>query len=317
MIRLGLCCIFRDQPIKFSQTTATSLARMSREEGLAKLGRLGMANAEALLAALQFCAGQGIGCFRITSQVLPLKTHPQFGYEAADLPEGAEIIRRFQECGAFARQSGLRTSFHPDQFIVLNSPRLEVVEASVRELEYQAEVAEWVGADVMNIHGGGGYGDKLKALDAFSRNLGRLSLRARSRLTVENDDKIFTPSDLLPLCLAEGLPLVYDVHHHRCRQDGLTEEEATGQAVATWDREPLFHISSPLAGWGAPKPGRHHDLIDVGDFPECWRALDLTVEVEAKAKEAAVLKLLKELRETRSDLLNAPIGKSDQRAGRG
>ena len=189
MIRLGLCCIFRDQPIKFPTTTAAALNRMGRADGLAKLGRLCLANAEALLAALRFCAENGIGCFRIHSQVLPLKTHPQHGYRMDDLAEGAEVVRRFRDCGEFARRHGLRTCFHPDQFVVLNSPRPEVVEASIRELEYQAEVAEWVGADVVNIHGGGAYGDKRKALEDFARNLGLLSHRARSRLTVENDDR--------------------------------------------------------------------------------------------------------------------------------
>ncbi len=169
--------------------------------------------------------------------------------------------------------------------------RPEVVEASIRELEYQAEVAEWVGADVINIHAGGSYGDKPLALASFARALNRLSSRARSRLTVENDDATYTPADLLPLCRAEGLPMVYDVHHHRCLGDGLDVVEATEQAVATWDREPLFHLSSPLEGWTGPKPHRHHDFIDIGDFPDAWRGRDLTVEVEAKAKELAVLRL--------------------------
>ena len=80
MIRLGLCCIFRDQPIKFFNTTAAAAARLSRADALAKVGRLCMANAEALLAALRFCAQNEIGCFRINSQILPLKTHPQHGY---------------------------------------------------------------------------------------------------------------------------------------------------------------------------------------------------------------------------------------------
>ena len=73
--------------------------------------------------------------------------------------------------------------FHPDQFVVLNSLRPVVVQASLREIEYQAEVAEWVGADVINIHGGGGFGDKPRALADFARNLARISPRARSRLT--------------------------------------------------------------------------------------------------------------------------------------
>jgi UV DNA damage endonuclease len=88
---------------------------------------------------------------------------------------------------------------------------------------------------------------------------------------------------------------VYDVHHHRCLQDGLTIEQATDAAFCTWGREPLFHISSPLEGWNGPKPQRHHDYVDLGDFPDCWRRLSLTVEVEAKAKELAVLRLRDEL----------------------
>ncbi|MEK6248585.1 MAG: GIY-YIG nuclease family protein [Planctomycetales bacterium] len=131
----------------------------------------------------------------------------------------------------------------------------------------------------------------------FASNLNRLSDRARSRLTVENDDTTYTPSELLPVCRAEGIPLVYDVHHHRCNQDDLSIEEATEQAIATWDRQPMFHISSPIEGWNGPKPKRHHDFIDVQDFPDCWRVLPLTIEVEAKAKEVAVLKLKKQLAE--------------------
>ena len=295
MIRLGLCCLFRDQPIRFVTTTATSIGKMKRPEALAKLSRLSLENAIALLASLQFCADHGIGCFRVNSQILPIKTHPTCGYSVDDLPQADEIIRRFKECGEFATKHKLRTCFHPDQFVVMNSPRLDVVEKSVQELEYQAEVAEWMGADVINIHGGGAYGDKKKALADFARNLERLSSRVRSRLTVENDDKTYTPDDLLPICKATGVPLVYDVHHHRCNPDGLSIEQATKKALATWDREPMFHLSSPIDGWDGPKPERHHDFINVNDFPECWRRKKITVEVEAKAKEVAVEKLRTEL----------------------
>jgi UV DNA damage endonuclease len=295
MLRIGLCCTFRDQPIKFANATATAVSRMNRNDAMAKLARLCAANAEALFASLQFCAAHGIGCFRINSQILPLKTHPQHGYQLAELPGGEQIICRFRDCRAFAQKNALRTCFHPDQFVVLNSNRPEVVSASIAELEYQAEVAEWVGADVVNIHGGGAFGDKQKALAAFARALDFLSPRARSRLTLENDDRTYTPADLIPLCRSAGVPFVYDVHHHRCNRDGKSEEETTAIALATWQREPIFHVSSPIDGWSGSAPHRHHEFINVDDFPRCWLDLDLTVEVEAKAKELAVLKLNKEL----------------------
>lgn len=295
MLRLGLCCTFRDQPIKFANTTATACAKLSRQTALAKLSTLCLANADALAKALTYCAEHGIGCFRVNSQILPLKTHPALGYAIDELPNVTAIVAAFQACGEYARRHKLRTCFHPDQFVVLNSRRPEVVEASIRELEYQAEVAEWIGADVLNIHGGGAFGDKTAALADFTRVFARLSPRVRSRLTVENDDKIFTPEDLLPVCFQLGIPLCYDVHHHRCCADGLTVEQATARAVATWNREPMFHLSSPLAGWSGPRPERHHDFIDVADVPACWLPLTATIEIEAKAKEAAVLKLREEL----------------------
>ena len=295
MIRLGLCCIFREEPIKFRTTTATVLKKSSRREAEKRLAELCNENAAALLAALRYCARNGIGCFRVNSQILPLKTHPELGYDLASLPGGKRIVGRFQECGAFARAAGLRTVFHPDQFVVLNSPRPEVVEQSLQEIEYQAEVAQWIGADVINIHCGGAYGDKPAALQRFASSLGRLSHAARKRLTVENDDKIYTPADLLPFCRSVGLPMVYDVHHHRLQGDGLSEAEATLAAIATWDREPVFHLSSPLEGWNGPRPNRHHDYIDLADFPQAWLGLDVTLEVEAKAKELAVLQLAHQL----------------------
>ncbi|MCA9037967.1 MAG: UV DNA damage repair endonuclease UvsE [Planctomycetaceae bacterium] len=293
--RFGLCCIFSEQPIKFRNTTVKAVKAMNRDLALEKLSGLCLHNADALQKSLHFCAENGIGCFRINSQILPVKTHSECGYDISELPDGNEIIRRFQACGEFAGTNDIRLSFHPDQFVVLNSPRPDVVDRSLSELEYQAEVAEWVGADVLNIHGGGAYGNKSEALGRFAECLNRLTDRARTRLTVENDDTTYTPADLLPLCRAEGIPLVYDVHHHRCLQDGLTVEVATEEAVATWNREPMFHLSSPMDGWNGPKPERHHDFIDVNDFPECWRQKRLTVEIEARAKELAVLKLIRQL----------------------
>lgn len=71
MIRLGLCCAFRDQPIKFANTTATAIGKMRRPDALTKLSRLCLENAAALLAALRFCADNGIGSLRVNSQILP------------------------------------------------------------------------------------------------------------------------------------------------------------------------------------------------------------------------------------------------------
>jgi hypothetical protein len=64
----------------------------------------------------------------------------------------------------------------------------------------------------------------------------------------------------------------------------------------TWDREPLFHVSSPANGWEGSKLKSHHDYLNPADFPSEWQALDITVDVEAKAKEVAIARLVADLR---------------------
>jgi UV DNA damage endonuclease len=294
-MRLGLCCKFYEQDIKFRITTARYLSTLSKKKAVEKLSDICLHNAQSLLKSLQYCREHGIGCFRINSQILPLKTHPDAGYDIEYLPDAALIVETFSKCGSCSRENDIRTSFHPDQFILLNSPGADVVERSIMELEYHSRVAGWVGADVINIHAGGAYGDKTAALKRLKEHVRSLPESVRSRLTFENDDKIYTPSELLGVCHDLKVPLVYDVHHHRCLPDGMSEKDATARTIETWNREPLFHISSSIEGWSGPGVHRHHDYIDPSDFPDFWKGMDITVEVEAKAKELAVLRLARDL----------------------
>jgi UV DNA damage endonuclease len=160
-------------------------------------------------------------------------------------------------------------------------------------------LAEAVGADVINIHAGGVYGDKFHALQRLKDVLPYLSVAVRKRLTLENDDVSYTPMDLLSFCERLSIPLVYDVHHHRCNPDGLSVVQATALAEKSWQavgREPYCHISSPRSGWQGGDPKPHADYIDPSDFPVCWLGREMTVDVEAKAKELAVLLLMAELK---------------------
>lgn len=296
MIRLGLCCLFSQEAIAFRRTTASFLLRQIHSDQRFRLSALCQQNALALMQALVFCDAHGIGDFRINSQIFPLKTHPDCGYDLDDLPDSDLIRESLGACRTFANANDLRLTLHPDQFVLLSSENPSVTRRSLEELWYQAEFASLVGADVITIHGGGAYGDKTSALLRLRRTLETLDDRVLSRLTLENDDRVYTPRDLLPVCRDMGIPLVYDVHHHRCLPDGLSEEAATDLACSTWNREPLFHLSSPLGTWASAQPRKHDDFIDIRDFPACWKGRDITVEVEAKAKEVAVLKLMRELK---------------------
>lgn len=296
MMRLGLCCKFYEEPIKFRTTTAKYTERFGRSGQLMKLSLLCLENARSLLKSIEYCGSNNIGCFRVNSRILPLKTHPDIGYALSDLPGSEEIRAVFSQCRKKGIKLDIRLTFHPDQFVLLSSPKTDVVQKSIEELEYQAEISELIGADVINIHGGGAYGDKESALKRLGGTLSKLKKSVRKRLTLENDDRVYTPADLLPFCKEHDVPLVYDVHHHRCLPDKLSVKEATKLALKTWNREPLFHLSSPKYGWSRNHSGWHSDYIDVEDFPGEWKKLNITVEVEAKAKELAVKKLYNDLR---------------------
>lgn len=301
MIRLGLCCIFKKQPIIFRNTTAKHLATLDRPAQLAKLSNICLENSQNLAKALQYARDNGIGAFRISSPLFPRYTHPQVAYNLEQLPDHENIAKIFRNIKNFRTDHDLRLSFHPDQFVILSTPHIQVLENSLRELSYQGMLAELCGAEVINIHGGGAYNDKTGALKRFIQNFLKLTPMVQSRLSLENDDKIYTVRDLLPVCEALNIPLVYDVHHHRCNPDGLRVEQATELSIATWERvgkEPYFHLSSPKNGWKTNKPEKPHaDFIDPADFPDCWRKINMniTVDVEAKAKELAVLELRKNL----------------------
>lgn len=295
--RWGLCCQFLDAPIHFRTATHRYVSSLAPTSGRAYLSAIVRHNAEALADAIRQCDELGIGAFRINSQILPLATHPASGYRLPDMDEDGSITAAFQQAGHLAAELDIRLSFHPDQFVVLNSERPEVVTASLQEMHAQADLASLIGADVLTLHAGSSAGGLAESLIRLERGIEQLAAPARERLGLENDDRRFAPASLLPLCERLGVPLVYDVHHHRCNPDGLDIVTATDLAIATWcGREPHFHISSPRAGWEGGDARPHADYVTPNDFPDTWYSRRMTVDIEAKAKERAVLALREQLR---------------------
>jgi len=289
-LRWGLCCQFLDSPITFRTATHRYAGGLDGETRRSYLAEIAGHNAGALADAIERCHELGIGAFRVTSQIFPLATHPASGYSLEQLDPSGEIAGAYGWAGELARAYDVRLSLHPDQFVVLNSQREAVVQSAIQELELQASVAAMMGADVIVLHGGGSAGGVPAAMERLERGIALLRPEVRQRLALENDDRCFTPRSLLPLCERTGVPLVYDVHHHRCLGDGLSVEEATELSFATWgDREPYAHLSSPKGGWEAPNPRAHADYIHPHDFPAEWTDRTVTIDVEAKAKERAVM----------------------------
>ena len=296
--RWGLCCQFLDSPVRFRKATHRFCSTMRTSESRVYLSKIVLSNAQALVDAIERCAALGIHAFRITSQLMPLATHPVSGYHPEDLPDWEGIEKALLEASTRSKAHDVRLSFHPDQFVVLNSETERVVDASIMEMEHQAVVATLAGAQALTLHGGGMAGGADVAIERLERGIDRLGADARRLLALENDDRSFSPARLLPFCERSGIPFVYDAHHHRCKSDEMSIAEATSRCIDTWgNREPWMHISSPRLGWHSSNPRLHADFIDPEDVPSEWFGKTMTIDVEAKEKERAVLAITEMMRE--------------------
>ncbi|MCS6903417.1 MAG: UV DNA damage repair endonuclease UvsE [Candidatus Bipolaricaulota bacterium] len=235
--------------------------------------------------------------FRITSDLVPLASHPanRFPWDEFFAPDFARL-------GKFIRGSGMRISMHPGQYTLLNSPRSEVVTAACADLAYHARVLELMGLDAtakIQIHIGGLYGDKQAALERFVRAVEGLEPRVRARLVVENDERLFNLKDCLWVNRRTGLPILLDVFHHEIYSDGRTLPEALVAAAKTWqvkDGLPMIDYSSPLPGG---RLGSHAHKLDELHFRRFLKEIDkydFDVMLEVKDKERSALRALEIVR---------------------
>src|SRR5947209_5365004 len=107
---------------------------------------------------LDYLAKHEITMYRMSSDIAPYATHPDMPQFHNMVAESDAELRAF---GRKARDLNIRLSFHPSQFIVLNSPDPKLVQKSIWDLASQAEMLDRMelGAKaVMVVPVGGPYG---------------------------------------------------------------------------------------------------------------------------------------------------------------
>ena len=261
---------------------------------------IGLANARDIIKMIRWNDRFGIKFMRLSSEMFPFASHSEHGY---GLEYASDILR---EAGKEASRLGHRLSTHPGQFTQIGSPRKEVIEASIRDLEYHAQLlsslhlSDQLDRDaVMVLHMGGVYGDKEATLDRFRSNYVNLSNDVKKRLVLENDDVSWSVHDLLPICEELNIPLVLDFHHHNIIFDPAVCEGTQDivklypRIKATWDRKGItqkMHYSEPTASAVTPRERRKHSAR-VKTLPPC--PCDMDLMIEAKDKEQAVFELMR------------------------
>ena len=196
--RLGYACI----NLSLDATTSRT-ARLAtiEKKGIQFLKDLILKNIDDLKTILLNNAGRGILFYRISSDLIPHITNPK-------LSTGFTLDfarKKLSEAGAIARKYNMRLTFHPGQFTLLSSENEKVTSNSIRDIVYHADVLVAMGCtpgdgSVIILHGGGTYGDKKSAIGRIKSNYYKIPEYARRYIAFENDEKSYSPDDLLPIC---------------------------------------------------------------------------------------------------------------------
>ena len=281
------------------RTTGRSMIKRTfQEKGLDYASEISLKNARDLHHIMAWNVLNGYKFFRIGSDLFPWASE----YKISELKDIEQIKQWLHSAGVMAKTHGIRLTSHPGPFNVLVSPHQHVVEKCVVDLSIHGELFDMIGLsrtpyNKINIHLGGAYGDKESAMDRFCKNFELLPESVSSRLTVENDDKesMYSVKDLYyGIYNRIGVPIVFDYHHHRFCDGGLSEQEALELAISTWPEgiTPATHYSESRSIEKEDdkiRPQAHSDY--VYDKIETY-GNDIDIMVEAKKKELAVAKYL-------------------------
>ena len=290
--RLGYACTPLDAEATSNRTCRLANATPER------LRALIATNLTGLLAILRYNAALDVRLFRISSQVVPFASHP-----INTVAWWQEFAGELREIGRYARDEGMRLSFHPGQHTALTSPRSEVVSAGIADLTYNARFFEACGLGGEHkviVHGGGTYGDKEGALERFIERYALLPEEIVRHLVLENDERGYSAKDVLAVSRRTGVPVVFDALHDAINPSPgfASRAELVAACAATWgngDGVPKTHFSTqdPVKQVGA-----HGEWVDAAEFTRFAAdtgAPPVDCMLEAKGKERALLRLRHEL----------------------
>jgi len=299
-INLGYACINMElSQLKPRVTTNRSMIKRTfKSKGLEYASELAELNTRDILPILVWNHRHNIKVFRMSSCLFPWASE----YMIEDLPDWDQISCNLKRAGDYAKEKGIRLSFHPGPFNILSSNKEHVIQNSIVDLTIHGKIMDALGMPrnhnaKINIHIGASYGDRQSAMDRFCRNFDLLNDSVKSRLTVENDDRanLFSTKDLYEgVYKRTGIPIVFDYHHHKFRSSEMSEKEALSMAVATWGNiVPTCHYSeSACLKEGKNKVHNAHSDYIYDKIENYGHRLDIVIE--AKAKEKALMKYRKD-----------------------
>jgi UV DNA damage endonuclease len=261
-------------------------------KGLGYVTELALLNIDDMFRIIKWNKESDILVYRMSSDILPCIGF----YQLEDLPQFDLISRKLKEIGDYAKSVDMRLSFHPTHFCIPASENPVVVKNAIDELDKHAQIMDLMGLYQshyypINIHVNTTRPTREEAAKRFCEQFWNLSESCRKRLVVENDDgpNQYSTKMLYDLIYKEiGIPITHDFHHHKYGPQDLSQEEALRLAHSTWNVKPMTHMSSPkILEYVTGRATAHADYIyeEIQTY-----GLEFDTEIEAKAKDLAVIK---------------------------
>jgi UV DNA damage endonuclease len=235
------------RPLTERSTTVAWLNRQTRDVAEQRLWDIMEHNSAAAKRLVEYVGSltPELRMVRLGSNQLPCATHPDWRYFWSRPDVVAYCERAYGEVGDTARALDVRLSMHPGQFVVLASTTKEIVERSIEEFEYHANLVRWMGYGKKwqdfkcNVHISGRQGPAgIKAV------LPRLSTEARNTITIENDENAWGLDASLEL--EKDVALVVDIHHHWVREGEYIDanDDRVKRVIDSWRGvRPAIHYS--------------------------------------------------------------------------
>ena len=272
--------------------TKSRFLALERVDSLEILSKRVLNNVIVTKETIKYCINKGWN-YRVSSDLFPLKTLPEANLDFDCLPDKDKIDQAFDECVVLIKNSKIRCSTHPDQFVVPASANSTVAQKSIVELTYHADVMDRLGLPrsynaPINIHMNCYKGDLKATAKRFIEVFRQLPDGVKSRLVLENEDKpnSWNVKQLYDYIYQEtGIPITYDNLHFRCNTGGLTAKDAVTLCKSTWGSYvPLFHFSDNDVKNRNPRA--HADYPTV--FPDEYIGENIDLDFEFKAKDYAI-----------------------------
>ena len=301
MNNLGYCCINMSinedgrRRKDFVKVNRGMVKRTFEARGLEYVSELVILNLKDTIKVLNWNIQNNISVYRLSSDSFPWLTE----YKIEDLPNFDKIKNLLKGIGIIVKKNNLRVSYHPGPYNVLGSENEDVVRKTIHELNFTASILDYMQLDrtpyyPINIHLNSTRPTHQEASDRFVENFKKLSYSAKSRLTVENDDKAgqYSVKMLYDLVhVRTDIPIVFDFHHFNYGPQDQPLKEAFELAISTWSVIPMTHMSSSKVNEDVKGRATAHSDYIYEKIPYL-NQYEFDCEIEAKAKDKAVIKYL-------------------------